>query len=135
MEGSAKPKGIFKREIVKATMAIGAATLLLLILIAISNPAEDGGEPGSDIRLAEWSAVNVDGGLNFTVNATNHGEAIGAATITCKLVTLSATYTVDRDIELGPGKSYSFVIFMPLPEGVILEQGQESVSVVQILGA
>jgi len=65
------------------------------------------------------------------VNATNHGDAVGAATIICKLVALSATYIVDQDIELGPGKNYSFVTFMFLPEVVILKQGQESVAVLQ----
>lgn len=131
MEGSGKPKGSMKKEIVKGAIAIGAATLLLLVLVAISEPGDEGGEPVSDIRLAEWSAANVYGGLNFTVNATNYGDAIGAATIICEFETYNDAFNVSYPIHLGPGKSYSFVIFMPLPEGVILEQGQESVTILQ----
>jgi len=131
MEGSDKPKGLMRKEIVKGTIAIGAAIILLLVLIAVGGLTDDDGESGSDIRISDWYAVNVDGGLNFTVNATNHGNAIGAATITCQLETYNATFSVDHEIHLGSGKSYSFVIFLPLPQDVMLEQGDESVSIVQ----
>jgi hypothetical protein len=130
MEKSEKPKGDWKKGLKRMFLVVGITSLVLLLLVLLGGSGTfDSGDPSSDIGITGWTVDSVDGGLNFTVNATNHGDVIGAATITCKLVTLSSNYSVDSTIELAPGKSDSYRIFLPLPEGVRLSQGIESVTV------
>jgi len=53
LEGSDKLKGSMRKEIVKGAIAIGAATIHLLVLMAVGGLADDDEEPGSDIRITD----------------------------------------------------------------------------------
>lgn len=112
-------------------MGVTTIGLMLLVVLGNSDPAEPE-ESGSDIRITGWTVESVDQGLNFTVNVTNEGDAIGAANVTCSLTTLSTNYSMNYIIELAPGKSDMYVLFLPLPENVRLSQGEEKVTIVQI---